>query len=185
MRDEIIADMKGRMDKTISNLKKEFMKLRTGRATPALLEGIKVECYGTTMPLEQVASISVPESRLLVVKPWDKNILADIEKAILKSDLGLTPQNDGRLIRIAIPALSEERRKELAKVAKKMAEESKIAIRNIRRDTNDFFKDLKKNKEISEDDMYRALDEVQKVTDEYIEKVEDALDEKVKEIMEF
>jgi len=185
MRDEIIADMKGRMEKTISNLKKEFMKLRTGRATPALLEGIKVECYGTTMPLEQVASISVPESRLLVVKPWDKNILADIEKAILKSDLGLTPQNDGRLIRIAIPALSEERRKELAKVAKKMAEESKIAIRNIRRDTNDFFKDLKKNKEISEDDMYRALDEVQKVTDEYIEKVEDALDEKVKEIMEF
>ena len=185
MKDEIIADMKGRMDKTISNLKKEFMRLRTGRATPTLLEGIRVECYGTTMPLEQVASISVPESRLLVVKPWDKNILADIEKAILKSDLGLTPQNDGRLIRIAIPALSEERRKELAKVAKKMAEESKIAIRNIRRDTNDFFKDLKKNKEISEDDMYRALDEVQKVTDEYIEKVEDALDEKVKEIMEF
>ncbi|HDI79297.1 MAG TPA: ribosome recycling factor [Desulfobacteraceae bacterium] len=185
MKDEIIADMKARMDKTMSNLKKEFMKLRTGRATPALLEGIKVECYGTTMPLEQVASISVPESRLLVIKPWDKNILPDIEKAILRSDLGLTPQDDGKLIRIAIPALSEERRRELAKIAKKMAEGSKIAIRNIRRDTNDFFKDLKKNKEIPEDDMYRALDEVQKVTDEYIEKLDDALDEKIKEIMEF
>ena len=179
MKDEIIADMKARMDKTMSNLKKEFMKLRTGRATPALLEGIKVECYGTTMPLEQVASISVPESRLLVIKPWDKNILPDIEKAILRSDLGLTPQDDGKLIRIAIPALSEERRRELAKIAKKMAEGSKIAIRNIRRDTNDFFK------EIPEDDMYRALDEVQKVTDEYIEKLDDALDEKIKEIMEF
>jgi ribosome recycling factor len=137
------------------------------------------------MPIEQVATISVPESRLITIKPWDQSIIGDIEKSILKSELGLTPINDGKIIRINIPPLTEERRKDLAKLAKKMAEESKIAIRNHRREANEMLKELKNEKEISEDDMYRGQEEVQKITDEFIKKVEELTEEKIKEIMEF
>lgn len=185
MKDEILSDMREKMNKGIEALKKDFVRLRTGRATPALLDGIKVNCYETQMPLEQVATISVPESRLITIKPWDQSIIGEIEKSILKSELGLTPMNDGKIIRISIPPLTEERRKELAKLAKKMAEESKISIRNHRRDANELFKELKNGKEISEDEMYKAHDEVQKITDEFIKKIDELTAEKVKEITEF
>jgi ribosome recycling factor len=144
-----------------------------------------VNCYETQMPLDQVASLAVPESRLITVKPWDPSIMSEIEKAILKSELGLTPVNDGKIIRIPIPPLSEARRKELAKLAKKMAEEGKIAVRNQRREANEWLKELKNDKEISEDDLFRAQDEVQKVTDEFIKKVDELTAEKEKEIIEF
>ena len=185
MKDEILSDLRKRMGKTVDALNREFNKIRTGRATPALLEGIKVECYETQMPIEQVASISVPESRLIIVQPWDQSIIGDIEKAILKSELGLTPMNDGKIIRIAIPPLTEERRKELAKLARKIAEESKIAIRNQRRDANEMFKDLKNEKEISEDEFYKCQNEVQKITDEFIKKIDEITAQKEKEILEF
>lgn len=185
MKDEILSDLRKRMGKTVDALNREFNKIRTGRATPALLEGIKVECYETLMPIEQVASISVPESRLIIVQPWDQSIIGDIEKAILKSELGLTPMNDGKIIRIAIPPLTEERRKELAKLARKIAEESKIAVRNQRRDANEMFKDLKNEKEISEDEFYKCQNEVQKITDEFIKKIDEITAQKEKEILEF
>jgi ribosome recycling factor len=170
MKDEIISELREKMSKTGEALKKDFKKIRTGRASTALLDGIKVACYDTQMPVEQVASISVPESRLITIQPWDQSIIAEIEKSILKSELGLTPMNDGKIIRIAIPPLTEERRKELAKLAKKMAEESKIALRNHRRDANEMFKELKNEKEISEDEMYKSHDDVQKITDDFIKK---------------
>lgn len=185
MKDEILSEMQEKMEKGVEVLKKDFMRLRTGRAAPALLDGIKVNCYETQMPIEQVASISVPESRLITIKPWDLSIIGEIEKGILKSELGLTPMNDGKIIRISIPPLTEERRKELAKLARKMAEETKIAIRNQRRDANELLKELKNEKEISEDEMYRAHDEVQKITDGFIKKIDDVTAEKVKEITEF
>jgi len=134
MKDEILSEMSQKMEKTAESLNQEFKKMRTGRASASILEGIKVECYGTQMRLNQIASISIPESRLLTIQPWDQSIIGDIEKSILKSGLGLTPMNDGKLIRISIPPLTEERRKELAKLAKKMAEESKVSIRNHRRE---------------------------------------------------
>jgi len=185
MKEEILSDLRTRMNKTIEALKRDFRKLRTGRASPALLEGLKVACYETQMPLEQVASIHVPESRLMVVQPWDPTILGEIEKAILKSELGLTPMNDGKVIRISIPPLTEERRRDLAKAARKMAEESKIAIRNIRRDDNGTFKDLKNEKEISEDELHRAQEEVQKITDDFIQQIDKITQEKEKEIIIF
>lgn len=185
MKDEIISELREKMSKTGEALKKDFKKIRTGRASTALLDGIKVECYDTQMPVEQVASISVPESRLITIQPWDQSIIAEIEKSILKSELGLTPMNDGKIIRIAIPPLTEERRKELAKLAKKMAEESKIAIRNHRRDANEMFKELKNEKEISEDEFYKSHDDVQKITDDFIKKIDEITAEKEKEIMEF
>ena len=185
MKDEILSEMSSKMEKTIDALDREFKKMRTGRASTAILEGINVECYGTQMRLNQVASCSSPESRLLVVQPWDQSIIGDIEKAILKSDLGLTPMNDGKLIRISIPPLTEERRKELAKMAKKTAEDSKIAIRNQRREANELLKDLKKESEISEDEMYKYQDRVQKITDEFIERIDVLEKEKETEILEF
>ena len=185
MKEEIIAESRQKMSKTIDSLKKDFTRIRTGRASTALLDGIRVNCYETQMPLDQVASLSVPESRLITVKPWDPSIMTEIEKAILKSELGLTPVNDGKIIRIPIPPLSEARRKELAKLAKKMAEEGKIAVRNHRREANELLKELKNEKEISEDDLFRAQDEVQKVTDEFIKKIDDLTAEKEKEIIEF
>lgn len=185
MIDEILSECRQKMDKTIDALKKEFARIRTGRASTALLDGIKVDCYETQMPLEQVASLSVPESRLISIKPWDQSIISEIEKAILKSELGLTPMNDGKMIRIPIPPLTEQRRKELVKVAKKMAEEGKISIRNHRRDSNELLKELKNEKEISEDDFFRSQEEVQKVTDEFIKKIDEITGEKEKEIMEF
>jgi ribosome recycling factor len=185
MKDEILAECRDKMAKSIQALKKDFMRIRTGRASTALLDGIKVHCYDTQMPLEQVASLSTPESRLITIKPWDQTIMGEIEKSILKSELGLTPMNDGKIIRIPIPPLTAERRKELAKLAKKMGEESKIIIRNQRREANDLFKDLKNEKEISEDEFFKCQEEVQKITDEFIKKVDEASAEKEKEILEF
>jgi ribosome recycling factor len=173
------------MENSIEALKKDFTRLRTGRASTALLDGIKVHCYDTQMPIDQVASLAVPESRLITLKPWDQTIIGEIEKSILKSELGLTPMNDGKMIRIPIPPLTEERRKELAKLAKKMAEEGKIAIRSHRRDSNELFKELKNEKEISEDDMYKFQEEVQKITDDFIKKIDKITSEKEKEILEF
>ncbi|HUT69050.1 MAG TPA: ribosome recycling factor [Desulfatiglandales bacterium] len=185
MKDEILSEMSSKMEKTIEALDRDLKKMRTGRASTSILEGIKVECYGTQMRLNQVASSSSPESRLLVVQPWDQSIIGDIEKGILKSGLGLTPMNDGKLIRISIPPLTEERRKELAKMAKKTAEDSKVAIRNQRREANELLKDLKKESEISEDEMYKYQDKVQKITDEFIEKIDAIEKEKETEILEF
>ena len=185
MKEEILSELREKMNKSVEALKKEFVRLRTGRASTALLDGIKVSCYESQMPLDQIASLSVPESRLLTIKPWDQSILGEIEKSILKSELGLTPMNDGKIIRISIPPLTEERRKELAKLARKMAEDNKISVRNHRRDANDMFKELKNEKEMSEDEMFRAQDEVQKITDEFIKKIDEITAEKEKEIIEF
>lgn len=185
MKEEILSELREKMNKSVEALKKEFVRLRTGRASTALLDGIKVNCYESQMPLDQIASLSVPESRLLTIKPWDQSILGEIEKSILKSELGLTPMNDGKIIRISIPPLTEERRKELAKLARKMAEDNKISVRNHRRDANDMFKELKNEKEMSEDEMFRAQDEVQKITDEFIKKIDEITTEKEKEIIEF
>ena len=185
MKDEILSELREKMAKTGEALKKEFQRIRTGRASTALLDGIKVDCYDTQMPVEQVASISVPESRLIMIQPWDQSIIGEIEKSILKSELGLTPMNDGKIIRISIPPLTEERRKELAKLAKKMAEESEISIRNHRREANEMFKELKNEKEISEDEFYKSQEDVQKITDDFIKKIDEITGEKEKEIMEF
>jgi len=185
MLDEIYEDVKDRMQKTLTALDRDLKKVRTGRASTALLDGIRVDYYGTPTPLNQVASISVPEARLLLIQPWDSQVVGAIEKAILKSELGLTPMSDGKVIRIAIPPLSEERRKDLVKVVRKMAEENKVALRNIRRDANEMLKDLKKDKEISEDDFFRAQEEVQKITDDYIKNIDETVGVKEKEILEF
>lgn len=184
MIDEIFEDLKDRMGKSIESLKREYSRLRTGRASISLLDGIRVSYYDTPTPLNQMASLAVPEPRLIVIQPWDKTAIEDIEKAILKSELGLTPINDGKVIRIAIPPLTEERRKELVKVARKMSEENKVAIRNIRRDANEMLKDLKKEKEITEDDLYRSQEEVQKATDQFISQVDELCAAKEKEILE-
>jgi ribosome recycling factor len=173
------------MDKVLEVMARDLSRVRTGRASVALLEGIKVECYGTTMPISQVASLAAPESRLLTVQPWDTSVMADIEKAILKSDLGLNPANDGKIIRLPIPALTTERRKDLVKMVKKMEEEAKVALRNVRREANEDLKEMKKEKLLAEDDAHRGTDEVQKITDEYTKKVEVQAAEKEKEIMSF
>ncbi|HOO40464.1 MAG TPA: ribosome recycling factor [Syntrophales bacterium] len=184
MTELIFEELNDNMDKALSALEKSFSKVRTGRASIALLDGIKVDYYGSATPLNQVATLSVPESRLIVISPWDGSVIGLIEKAIQKSDLGLTPSNDGKVIRLAIPPLTEERRKELVKVVKKMSEESKVKIRNIRRDANEQLKDLKKDNTISEDELYDQQEEVQKITNKYIEKVDQALAVKEKEILE-
>lgn len=184
MLNDAYKDIKNKMDGAITALKREFGTLRAGRASLSVLDTITVDYYGVPTPLSQVASLAVPESRLIVIQPWESKILPDIEKAIMRSDLGLMPTNDGKLIRLAFPPLTEERRKELVKVAKRVAEEAKVAIRNIRRDGNDFIKELEKEKEISEDDLKKGQEEVQKITDSYIAKVDDILTHKEKEIME-
>ncbi|MFD1426274.1 ribosome recycling factor [Kroppenstedtia sanguinis] len=182
--DAVKKDANQRMEKAIQSLKRELASIRAGRATPALLDKVMVECYGSEMPLNQLANISTPEPRLLVVQPWDKSTLGDVERAILKSDLGLTPNNDGNLIRIAIPALTEERRAELVKVVKKTGEEAKVAIRNIRRDANDEMKKLEKKGDLSEDEARRGQDEIQKLTDRFIQETDQVVETKEKEIME-
>ena len=184
MHEEIKKNLRQRMDKSIESLKDEFKKIRSGRANAGLVEGLMVDYYGSKTPLKQLASISVPEPRLIVVQPWDKGALSDIEKAFHKSDLALNPNNDGKVIRIAVPALTEERRKELVKVAKGKAEEARIAIRNIRRDGNEEIKAAEKEGHVSEDESKKTLDEVQKITDEYIEKINKLFDAKDREIME-
>lgn len=182
--DKHAQDCTNRMQKSIDSLEKDFAKLRTGRASTALVDSIRVEYYGTPTPLNQVASVSIPDSRTISISPWDRSAFNSIEKAIMKSDLGLTPINDGRAIRINIPALTEERRKDLVKMAKKYTEEAKVAIRNVRRDVNEALKKQHTAKEISEDDLHKAQDEVQKITDNFVKKADAVLVEKEKEIME-
>ena len=184
MKELILKNFKEDMEKTISALDKSFSRVRTGRASITLLDGIKVDYYGTPTPIAQVATLSVPESRLIVIAPWDATALGSIEKAIQKSDLGLTPSTDGKVIRISIPQLTEERRKELVKVVKKMAEEGKVKLRNARRDANEELKDLKKNNKMTEDELFTMQEEVQKLLDRHIEKTDKVLMAKEKEIME-
>jgi ribosome recycling factor len=178
-------ETKDLMEKALDALGKEFGRVRTGRASLNLLDGIRADYYGTLTPLNQMASLSVPEARLILIQPWDSKALEAIEKAILKSDLGLTPQNDGKIIRIAIPVVTEERRKELVKIIRKMAEESKVGIRAARREANEMLKDLKKDSAISEDEAFRGQDEIQKITDNYVKKIDELLAEKEKELLEF
>lgn len=185
MSNPLLKESDNKMDKAIGAFTRELSHVRTGRASVALLDGIMVDYYGTLMPVNQVASVSVPESRLLTIQPWDTNILGELEKAMLKSDLGLTPSNDGKIIRVSVPPLTEERRRDLVKLVKKMAEDCRVAVRNVRRDTIEKFKARKKAKEISEDDLFRLQDEVQKLTDTHVKEVETILEEKEKEILEF
>jgi ribosome recycling factor len=173
-----------RMKKSIRALEEEFQTIRTGRASSAVFEKIKVDYYGNPTPLNQVATISIPEARLVVIQPWDKSVISEIEKAIQKSELSLNPMNDGKVIRINIPPLTEERRKEFVKVAKNAAEQARVAIRNIRRDANDEVKKSQKSSDISEDDEKRLEDSIQKLTDKYVEEVNNLLEEKEKEILE-
>lgn len=184
MEQELKRKTAERMSRTIEVLKKEFASVRTGRASLALLDGIMVNYYDTQTPLQQLASLSIPESRQIAVQPWDQKIIPDIEKAIMKSDLGLTPMNDGKIIRINIPPLTEERRKQLVKAVKKKAEEAKISIRNIRRDANEELRKLEKEKHLSEDEVKKIQEETQKITDSYIAKADEVLGHKEKEIME-
>jgi len=181
---EVLLNMVDKMEKSLESYRRDLSKVRTGRASLSLLDGIKVESYGAMMPLNQVATITIPESRMIVIQPWDPQTMPSIEKAILASNIGLTPANDGKLIRISIPQLTEERRKELVKQTKAVSEEYRVAIRNCRRDAIDSFKKLKKDKEISEDDMFRHQDDAQKETDSSIEQIEAILKEKEKEVME-
>ena len=172
------------MQGALDALKKEFTGIRTGRASMGLLDGIVVDYYGTPTPVQQLASLSIPESRQIAIQPWEHKLIPEIEKAIMKSDLGLTPMNDGKIIRINIPVLTEERRKQLVKVVKKRAEESKIGVRNIRRDANEELKKLEKAEHISEDEVKKEHDEIQRITDSFIKKVDELLLHKENEIME-
>lgn len=181
---QIIANSKERMTKAIQAYTRELSSIRAGRASASLLDKITVDYYGAPTPVNQIASVSVPEARLLVIQPYDKTILGDIEKAIFKSDLGLNPNSDGSLIRIAIPPLTEERRKELVKVVRKESEEAKIAVRNIRRDANDDLKKMEKNGDITEDDLHGYSDDIQKQTDQFITKIDEITKSKEQEILE-
>lgn len=180
----ILLDTEDRMEKAMSALEREFAKLRTGRASTSLVDGIKADYYGTPTPISQMASVAVPDSRTITIQPWDKGGIAVVEKAILKSDLGLTPVNDGKIIRISIPPLTEERRKELVKVSRKYGEEAKVAVRNVRRDANDSLKKLEKDKTITEDDQKKAEADVQKLTDKFVGEVDKKCAAKEKEIMD-
>ena len=180
----VIGDCERRMAKTIEVLQQDFAAIRTGRASPSLLDKIQVDAWGSMQPIQSVASISVPEPRLLVIQPWDKSMIGPIEKAIQKSDLGLNPNNDGSVIRLALPQLNEQRRADLAKQVKKRAEESKVAVRNVRRDADNGLKKLEKDGVISQDDLRRALDRVQKLTDGSVRQVDEAADRKEKEVKE-
>ena len=183
IQDQLHPETKQRMQKTIDALKKDFARIRTGRASPALLDGIMVDYYGSPTPLNQVTNISVPDARLLMIQPWDKSMIGAIEKAIMASELGLNPQNDGNVVRLPIPTLSEEQRKELVKQCKKIGEESKVAIRNIRRDSNEKAKKAEKNKEITQDEQKQLLDDMQNLTDEFISRIDKQLENKEEEIM--
>ncbi|MBM9511207.1 ribosome recycling factor [Desulfogranum marinum] len=184
MASDIIQQMNSKMEASIDAFKRELVKIRTGRASLALLDGVKVDAYGSQMPMDQVGTLTIPESSMIAIKPWDPQMLPAIEKAILASDLGLTPANDGNVIRLNIPPLTEERRKELVKQVKKIGEEFKVAIRNVRREANDSLKKMKKEKEISEDDMFRLQDDAQKATDDFIKEVDKIVSGKEKEVME-
>jgi len=185
MIESIYYDTSESMEKSVQALKRDLKRLRTGRASLSILDGIKVDYYGTLTPLNQMATLAVPESRLITIQPWDVSVIKEIEKALLKSDLGLTPSNDGKIIRIAIPPLTEQRRKELVKVVHKMCEDYKISLRNIRRDANELLKSMKKDGDISEDNLFKAQDQVQKITDEHIKLIDVCFKDKEKEILEF
>ena len=181
---QILDTCENKMQKSLESLSKEFSALRTGRASASLLDKIRVDYYGSETPINQVATISVPEARMIVIQPWDKSVLSAIEKAILKSDLGLPPNNDGKLIRLNFPPLNEERRKQLVKSAKATAEQSRVAMRNIRREAIDELKKMQKNSEISEDELKDAENKIQKLTDSHISQINSLSEEKEKEIME-
>lgn len=181
---EVFENAENKMKKSVKSFKRELGSLRASRATPSLLDRVTVDYYNNPTPLNQLATISAPEPRLLVIQPWDKGIMGEVEKAILKSDLGLTPNNDGTVIRLSIPQLTEERRKELVKVVRKKAEEARIAIRNIRREANDFLKTSEKKGEITEDGLRRGQEQVQELTDTQIKEIDNILSLKEKEIME-
>jgi len=181
---QVMNETKERMEKAIGAYQRELATVRAGRANPSLLDKVTVEYYGAQTPLNQIASITVPEARMLLITPYDKTALGDIEKAIQKADLGITPSNDGNIIRITIPPLTEERRKELAKLVKKYSEDAKVAVRNIRRDANDDLKKLEKNGEMTEDELRSSTEDVQKLTDEYVSKIDEITKDKEKEIME-
>ena len=181
---EILADVKGSMQKAVEAFQHETNTVRTGRANTALLDAIRVEYYGSQVPINQVASVGVPEPRLITIQPWDKSAIPALEKAILASNLGLVPSNDGTIVRLPIPQLTEERRKELVRAVRQLAEEGRISVRNARREANELLKEAQKDGEIPEDDAKRSQEQVQKLTDEFIEKVDALLEEKEKEIME-
>jgi len=182
---ELIDQIELDMEAAVESTQHELAQIRTGRASLALVDGINVECYGGKSPLKQVAGLSVPEARLIVIQPWDRSILGDIEKAILKSELGITPGNDGKVIRLQIPPLTEERRKELVKHVKKLGEEGKIKIRNIRRTANDEVKEGEKDGDIPEDEGKRTVEKIQEMTNRFIERIDGVIEEKSKEIAEF
>ena len=181
---EILSSHEERMQKALDVLRKDYSTLRAGRATPALLDKITVDYYGTPTPINQIGNISIPEPRMIVIQPWEKKVLSLIEKAIMKSDLGLTPNSDGAVIRLIIPQLTQQRRIELVKVAHKKAEDSRVAVRNLRRDANEAFKKLEKDKVISEDETKKAQEDIQKITDKYTKEIDQVMTLKEKEIME-
>jgi ribosome recycling factor len=181
--DERISAFETKMNKTLENLKEEYMTIRAGRANPHILDDLTVDYYGTPTPIQQVANINVPEARMIQISPWEPSMVKEIEKAILTSDIGINPTNDGKMIRLVFPELTEERRKELAKDVKKRGENAKVAIRNIRRDANDMVKKLSKSEDISEDNVSDMEDDIQKMTDGFIAKIDATIEEKSKEIM--
>jgi len=185
MQKELLDSLKSEMDKSIESYEKELGKVRTGRASLSLLDSVRVDYYGTPTALNQLATVSVPEARLITIQPWDNQVIKEIEKAILKADLGLTPNSDGKIVRVSIPPLTEERRKELVKMVKKITEAAKVSVRNHRRKTNDDLKTAKNDKLISEDDMFKAQEDVQKMTDDYVKKCDELGEKKEKEIMDF
>ncbi len=184
LHDDVVTDLKGRIDKTLEDLRRELSKIRTGRANLAMLDGIKIDYYGTPTPLSGVAALAVPEARLITIKPWDKAVIKEIEKGINEANIGLNPMNDGEMIRLPIPPLTEERRKDIAKQARSKGEDHKVAIRNERRDANEKLKVLLKDKKITEDDQKRATEKVQKETDGGVTKVDEIITKKEKEVME-
>jgi ribosome recycling factor len=181
--EDVMADLEGSIDSSLSSLQADLAKLRTGRANVAILDGIRVDYYGVPTPLNQCANLMVVDARLITVKPWDKSLVSEVEKAIMTADIGITPQSDGEIIRLPVPALTEERRKEIVKQAKHRGEEARISLRGHRRDANDMLKEAEKDKEISQDDLKRALEKVQQVTDKGTQKVEDILATREKEIL--
>lgn len=184
MSSEVVETMTAKMQKSLEAYRQELSRVRTGRASLSLLDGIKVEAYGSPMPLNQVTTLTIPESRMIVLQPWDMQLIGNIEKAIQKAGLGLNPVNDGKVLRISIPQLTEERRKDLVKQVKKISEEYRVAVRNSRRDAIDTLKKLKNDKEISEDDLFKLQDDAQKETDRHIKKIDVIMAEKEKEVME-
>ena len=182
---EIIRDSEEKMKKAYEAMQREFHEISTGRANPSMVEGLRVDCYGSAMPLKQLASITVPDARLILIQPWDASVIPDIEKAVLKSSLGVNPVNDKKVIRLNIPELSRERREELIKVVKKMTEEGRISLRTIRRDSKEAIDKLEKDKAIPEDEKFKGHDSLQKIVDSYIQKIDQTLLAKEKELAEF